>query len=88
MISSSPTSSTFAKRSSSVKNLESIRLRAEVLVAKEPIWGKAFPPQPWSLDDLQEIADIVEFTLLKNQVINDDPWVDWLDRWKFYLSVK
>jgi hypothetical protein len=71
-----------------VKNLESIRLRAEVLVAKEPIWGKAFPPQPWSLDDLQEIADIVEFTLLKNQVINDDPWVDWLDRWKFYLSVK
>ncbi len=71
-----------------MKSLESIRHRAEVIVAREPIWEKAFPPQPWNLDDLQEIADIVEFTLLKNQVINDDPWVDWLDRWKFYQSVQ
>lgn len=71
-----------------MKSLESLRHRAEAIVAKEPIWGKAFPPQPWGLKDLQEIADIVEFSLLKNNVISDDPWVDWLDRWKFYLTVK
>jgi hypothetical protein len=71
-----------------VKSLESIRLRAEALVANEPIWEKAFPPQPWNFDDLQEIADIVEFSLLKNDVINDDPWVDWLERWKFHQSAK
>jgi hypothetical protein len=72
-----------------VKSLESIRHRAETLVAKEPIWGNAFPPQPWSLEDLQEIADIVEFSLLHNTVVSDsDPWIDWLDRWKFYQSKK
>jgi hypothetical protein len=37
---------------------------------------------------MQEIADIVEFTLLKNDVTNDDPWVDWLERWKFHQAVK
>jgi hypothetical protein len=72
-----------------VKSLESIRLRAEVLVAKEPIWEKAFPPQPWTLADMQEIADIIEFTLLTNTVVSDsDPWVDWLDRWKFHKSLR
>ena len=71
-----------------VKSLESIRHRAEQLVAREPIWAKAFPPQPWGLEDMQEIADIVEFTLLKNDVTNDDPWVDWLERWKFHQAVK
>ncbi len=71
-----------------MKSLESIRHRAEQLAAKEPIWAKAFPPQPWCYTDLQEIADIVEFTLLKNDVINDDPWVDWLERWKFHQSAK
>ena len=71
-----------------VKSLESIRLRAEHLVAQEPIWAKAFPPQPWSLEDMEEIADIVEFSLLKNDVINEDPWVDWLERWKFHQAVK
>ena len=68
-----------------MKSLESLRLRAETIVAREPIWSKAFPPQPWGYTDLQEIADIVEFSLL-NDVINDDPWIDWLDRWKFYES--
>ena len=72
-----------------MKSLESIRHRAEYLVAREPIWQKAFPPQPWSLDDMQEIADIVEFPLLQNTVVSDeDPWVDWLDRWKFHQAVK
>jgi hypothetical protein len=71
-----------------MKSLEPIRIRAEQLVANEPIWAKAFPPQPWDLDDLEEIAGIVEFSLLHNTVINDDPWVDWLDRWKFYKSAK
>ncbi len=72
-----------------MKSLESIRHRAEALVAKEPIWEKAFPPQPWSLADLQEIADIVEFSLLNNTVVSDnDPWIDWLDRWKFHQSAK
>jgi len=72
-----------------VKSLESLRLRAEHLVAREPIWQKAFPPQPWSLDDMQEIADIVEFSLLSNTVVSDsDPWVDWLDRWKFHQAAK
>lgn len=72
-----------------MKSLETLRHRAEHLVAREPIWGKAFPPQPWSLDDMKEIADIVEFSLLYNTVISDeDPWVDWLDRWKFHKSTK
>ena len=75
----------FALRNLLVKSLESIRCRAEALVAKEPIWAKAFPPQPWSLVDMQEIAEIVEFSLLHNTVVSDnDPWVDWLDRWKFH----
>jgi len=72
-----------------VKSLESLRHRAENLVAREPIWEKAFPPQPWSLVDMQEIADIVEFSLLHNTVVSDnDPWVDWLDRWKFHQASK
>jgi hypothetical protein len=71
-----------------VKSLESIRIRAEYLVSKEPIWDRIFPPQPWDLEDLEEIADIVEFSLLNNNVLSDDPWVDWLDRWKFFQSVK
>ncbi len=72
-----------------MKSLESIRIRAEALVAKEPIWEKAFPPQPWSFTDLQEIADIVEFSLLNNTVVSDnDPWIDWLDRWKFHQASK
>jgi hypothetical protein len=72
-----------------VKSLESIRRRAEILVANEPIWEPAFPPQPWSHRDLQEIADIVEFTLLTSVEVNDgDPWADWLDRWKFHQSAK
>ena len=71
-----------------MKSLESIRIRAEVIVANEPIWGKAFPPQPWDYNDLKEIADIVENHLLRDTVINDDPWVDWLDRWKFYRSTQ
>jgi hypothetical protein len=37
---------------------------------------------------MEEIADIVEFSLLKNDVINDDPWVDWLERWKFHQAAK
>ena len=71
-----------------MKSLETLRIRAEQLVANEPIWGKAFPPQPWGLEDMREIADIVEFTLLQNDVINEDPWVDWLERWKFTQFVK
>jgi hypothetical protein len=71
-----------------VKSLESLRHRAENLVAREPIWVKAFPPQPWTLEDMQEIAEIVEFSLLSNTVVSDgDPWVDWLDRWKFHQSL-
>ena len=70
-----------------MKSFESLRLRAEAIVANEPIWEKAFPPRPWGYTELQEIADIVEFSLL-NDVINDDPWIDWLDRWKFNESAK
>ena len=69
-----------------MKNLESIRIRAEAIAANEPIWAKAFPPVPWSYDDLEEIAGIVEHHLLRDEVISEDPWVDWLDRWKFYKS--
>jgi len=51
-----------------VKSLDSLRSRAEAIVAREPIWGPAFPPQPWDHDDLQEIADIVEYlTTLKKK---------------------
>ena len=69
-----------------MKTLESIRIRAEAILASDPILEKAFPPQPWGYDDLKEIAGIVENTVLRNDVINDDPWADWLDRWKFYQS--
>ena len=71
-----------------MKHLNSLRQRAESLTSKEPIWSKAFPPQPWDEKDLSEIATIVEFTLLKNDVLNEDPWVDWLERWKFYHLAK
>ncbi len=71
-----------------MKSLDSLRQRAETIVANEPIWVKAFPPQPWDPKDLEEIADVVENVLLKNEVLSDDPWVDWLDRWKFHTTVK
>ena len=70
------------------KSLSSIIARTQKLVAQEPIWVQAFPPEPWSREDLEEIASTVENCLLKkNEVVTDDePWVDWLDRWKFYLA--
>lgn len=69
-----------------MKTLESLRVSAEKIVANEPIWFPIFPPEPWDENDLQEIAEIVEAFLLVDRVIDEDPWVDWLDRWKFYQS--
>lgn len=71
-----------------MKSLDSLRLRAEQIIANEPIWEPAFPPQPWDEADLEEIATIVEAFLIVDSVIDDDPWVSWLDRWKFYRSLK
>lgn len=70
------------------KSLSSMIARTQQLVANEPIWAQAFPPEPWSHEDLAEIASTVENCLLKkNEVVTDDePWVDWLDRWRFHLA--
>ena len=72
------------------KSHKSIVARTQQLIANEPIWVQAFPPEPWSHEDLAEIAHIVETCLLiKNEVITEgDPWVDWLERWKFHNATQ
>ncbi len=71
-----------------MKSLDSLRRKAESLVLNDPSWDKAFPPQPWDEADLEEIAYITSAFRLSDEVVNDDPWADWLDSWKFYLSQK
>lgn len=71
-----------------MKNLESLKQQAREILAKEPIWSTAFPPEPWDEDALEEIAVTVEAFLIVDSVIDEDPWVDWLDRWKFYKASK
>jgi hypothetical protein len=45
-----------------------------------------FPQEPWSDEDLQDAARIVQdFVNLDQGVIDDsNPWKEWLDRWRFY----
>ena len=49
-----------------------------------------FPPEPWSEEDLEVIADIFKAHVwLKNEVITDeDPYVTWLERWAFHQSAR
>lgn len=48
-----------------------------------------FPPEPWSPDDLREIARIIkDFVDQDNEVLDEDnPWVTWLERWRFHENL-
>ena len=61
---------------------KSLNQQLRELIAKTPN-ANIFPPEPWSTEDLQECARIVEdFVAASGDVIQDEnPWVDWLDRW-------
>jgi hypothetical protein len=49
-----------------------------------------FPPEPWSPDDLEVIADIIEDHIAtSNEVVTDkDPYVTWLDRYRFHRNAR
>jgi len=70
-----------------VKNLEQLRKRTRKLLRENPT-KFAFPDQPWEMDDFAEIAHTIETYILAESVITDeqDPWSDWLDRFRFYLA--
>ena len=61
---------------------KSLKQQLRELIAKTPN-GNIFPPEPWSMQELQECARIIEdFVASSGDVIQDeDPWADWLDRW-------
>lgn len=47
-----------------------------------------FPQEPWSKEDLEEIATIVQhFVDTSTGVIEDEnPWAEWLERWRFFQT--
>jgi hypothetical protein len=49
-----------------------------------------FPPEPWSPEDLETIAGIIEDHIAtSNEVITDeDPYVAWLDRYRFHRNAR
>lgn len=49
-----------------------------------------FPPEPWDDFDLGVIADIIEDHIAtSNEVITDeDPYVAWLDRYRFHRNAR
>jgi hypothetical protein len=69
-----------------VKNLELLRKRTRKLLRENPI-KFLFPDEPWEMEDFVEIAHTIEtYIITENQVItdDDDPFADWLDRFRFY----
>jgi hypothetical protein len=49
-----------------------------------------FPQEPWSQEDLEIIAGIIEdHVATSNEVVTDlDPYSTWLDRYRFHQSVR
>ena len=72
-----------------MKSLDSIVARTRALLKDHPL-PMLFPPEPWSEEDLEVIADIFKAHVwLKNEVITDeDPYVTWLERWAFHQSAR
>jgi hypothetical protein len=72
-----------------VKSLEHLKALTYRLIQGAPI-PNIFPPEPWSEDDIDDIARIIEdFVNTSTDVIEDDnQWKDWLDRYRFYKAQK
>jgi hypothetical protein len=71
-----------------VKSLESLKCRIRNLIRWTPNQN-IFPQEPWGEEEMDEIARIVEdFVNTHPGVIEDEnPWADWLDRWRFHKTM-
>ena len=72
-----------------MKSLDSIVARTRAILKDHPL-PMLFPPEPWSEEDLEVIADLFEgHVLSNNEVVTDaDPYADWLERWTFHQKVR
>ena len=72
-----------------MKSLNSVIARTRLILKDHPL-PMLFPPEPWSEEDLEVIADIFKAHVwLSNEVVTDtDPYTDWLERWAFHQKVR
>ena len=72
-----------------MKSLDSIVARTRAVLKNHPL-PMLFPPEPWSQEDLEIIAGIIEdHVATSNEVVTDsDPYTDWLERWAFHQKVR
>ena len=72
-----------------MKSFDSIKARTRALIAEAPI-SAIFPEEPWDYAALNEIAQIVEDFVNQDTGVIDEynPWVTWLERWRFHNEVR
>ena len=72
-----------------MKSLDSIVARTRAVLKDHPL-PMLFPQEPWSQEDLEVIADIFKSQVwLQNEVVTDnDPYIDWLERWQFHQRAR
>ena len=68
-----------------MKSFDSIVARTRAVLKNHPL-PLLFPQEPWSQEDLEIIAGIIEdHVATSNEVVTDnDPYIDWLERWTFH----
>ena len=68
-----------------MKSFDSIVARTRAVLKNHPL-PMLFPQEPWSQEDLEIIASIIEdHVATSNEVVTDnDPYTDWLERWAFH----
>ena len=72
-----------------MKSFDSLIARTRAVLKNHPL-PMLFPPEPWSPEDLETIAGIIEDHIAtSNEVITDeDPYVAWLDRYRFHRNAR